>query len=214
MGKLFISYRRDDASGYARAIYQHLARHFGADAIFMDVESLSPGRDFVAEIHDSLAETSLILVLIGKDWIDRQADGRARIDDSRDFVRLEVALGLEREIPVLPILLGDAAFPAEAEVPDDLKGLLRRNAVRVTHPRFAADMESVVSVAAEALGVASGWGKVKTRVGGGMRTAGQRLRAPPESTGCSRLYTPHMLSGFLTLFTSPFPVCPDPCGGN
>src|SRR5262249_1451335 len=113
MTNVFISYRRDDSGGYSRAIYQHLVQQFGANAVFMDLETLKPGRDFVAEIKHALEESRLMLVLIGKDWMGPKVDGTYRIHDPKDFVRLEVALGLQQDILVIPILLGNASMPNE-----------------------------------------------------------------------------------------------------
>jgi hypothetical protein len=175
MTKVFISYRRDDSGGYSRAIYQHLVQQFGTNAVFMDLETLKPGRDFADEIKHTLAESRLMLVLIGKDWMGPKADGTYRINDPKDFVRLEVALGLQQDILVIPILLANASMPNEAELPDDIKALLLHNAVQVTHPRFTADMEGVLSVTAEALGVASGWGRFQRRLFSYVRW----LRTPP-----------------------------------
>jgi hypothetical protein len=68
MDKVFISYRRDDSGGYARAIYQHLVMRFGPNAVFMDLETLQPGLDFVSQLRDILKSAKVVLVLIGKDW--------------------------------------------------------------------------------------------------------------------------------------------------
>ena len=164
MDKVFISYRRDDSGGYARAMYQHLVMRFGPNAVFMDLETLQPGLDFVSQLRDILKSAKVVLVLIGKDWAGPRENGTARINDPHDFVRLEVALALEIGVPVVPVILGTAAMPPEVDLPEDVRGLLRRHAMNVTHPRFVADMEPLVSLVANELGVATGWGRVRRAV--------------------------------------------------
>jgi hypothetical protein len=87
--RIFISYRRDDAAGDAGRLADHLSRRFGADAIFLDIETIDPGTDFVDVLQTTLQRTSVVLVVIGRRWISLQhADGRRRLDDEHDFVRL------------------------------------------------------------------------------------------------------------------------------
>ena len=164
MDKVFISYRRNDSGGFARAIYQHLVQHFGSQAVFMDLETLEAGSDFAKQITAALADTKLVLVLIGKDWLGQGSGTAARVADPNDFVRLEVALALRGKAPIIPVLVGDAELPREADLPDDMRGLLSRNAVRVTHARFAADIAPIVAKAEEELGEAWWVGKTKRRV--------------------------------------------------
>jgi hypothetical protein len=45
------------------------------------------------------------------------------LDDPNDFVRIEIAAALQRNIPVIPILLEGATIPKAAELPEDLKEL-------------------------------------------------------------------------------------------
>jgi len=161
MSQIFISYRRDDTGGYARAIYQHLVAHFGPSMVFMDLESMQPGLDFPSQLEQGISSAKLMLVLIGKDWTGNRDASGARINDQSDFVRQEVVRGLQREIPVVPILLGNASLPQDGELPDELKPLTRRHAITVTHPRFVADMEPVILLASKELGLASGFGRIR-----------------------------------------------------
>ena len=159
--KIFISYRRDDTSGYARAIYQHLVRHLGQAAVFMDVEGLAPGVDFAGQVRKELSNTKLMLVLIGANWIGVRTNQQPRLLDDNDFVRLEVSIGLASNTPVIPVLLGNATMPIDTDVPEEIQPLLRLQAAQVTHQRFMADMEPIVKMSAAALGLDTAWHKLR-----------------------------------------------------
>ena len=135
MHGIFINYRRGESAPFARALYNVLAAEFGDRQVFMDVEDLrEPGKDFVDEIQFSLDSCAAMLTLIGKDWIDaRDRDGAVRLKDPRDFVRLEIATALKRDVRVIPVLLEGARMPDEDELPDDLTSLARRQALKLAH---------------------------------------------------------------------------------
>ena len=96
MGGVFISYRRDDTAGYAGRLYDALTAHFGRDLVFIDVDSIRAGQNFVDVIDGWIASCSVVIVLIGKGWLN-SADARGRrLDDPQDFVRLEVASALRQ----------------------------------------------------------------------------------------------------------------------
>jgi hypothetical protein len=164
MREIFISYRRDDTGGFARAIFQYLARQYGQKCVFMDLETLQPGHDFSIEIEQSMAQAKVMIVLIGRDWLGNKSDGTSRIQDSADFVRREVALGLQRNITVMPVLLGNATIPTEMDLPEEIRSLLRHHSAHVTLTRFNADMESIAVALNEAMGIASGWGRARHTV--------------------------------------------------
>lgn len=89
--RIFISYRRDDAAGEAGRLADHLSRRFGTGAVFLDIETIDPGTDFVSVLQTTLAQTAAVLVIVGTRWISlRGASGTRRLDDEHDFVRLEV----------------------------------------------------------------------------------------------------------------------------
>ena len=68
MSKIFISYRRDDSAGYAQAIYRELVRRFSKDQVFMDVDTVQPGVDFVRAIEGAVSGCDVLLAVIGKRW--------------------------------------------------------------------------------------------------------------------------------------------------
>ena len=97
MRGIFISYRRDDAEGQAGRLFEDLANTFGAERVFMDVTGIEPGRDFRRVIERQIASCSVLLAIIGKDWLTASDDkGARRLDDPLDFVRLETSSALTR----------------------------------------------------------------------------------------------------------------------
>src|SRR5260221_12041928 len=125
--QIFISYRRDDAAGYARAVYDELSRQFGAERVFIDVDNIDPGQIFDDVIQRAVGESLVLLVLIGKRWRGEREGALARIHEPGDLVRQEVAAALARGMRVIPVLLDETAMPTEAQLPDDLRTLANRN---------------------------------------------------------------------------------------
>jgi TIR domain len=139
---IFISYRREDAEGQAGRLFDDLVAHFGNDSVFMDVVGLEPGRDFRRAIDQQVASCGVLLALIGKNWLDaKNESGKRRLDDPMDFVRLETASALKRDIPVIPVLVRGASMPHAEDLPEDLKDLAFRNAVELTHARWDSDLQ-------------------------------------------------------------------------
>ncbi|HKX44985.1 MAG TPA: toll/interleukin-1 receptor domain-containing protein, partial [Burkholderiaceae bacterium] len=151
--QIFISYRRDDAAGYARAIYDELARRFGAERVFIDVDDIPAGQAFDEAIRSAVGRSQVLLVLIGKRWLGER-DGAAppRISEADDFVRIEVAAGLAQGMRVIPLLLDGATMPTAEQLPETLQPLTRRHALELGNTRFAADMERLVTALRSALG--------------------------------------------------------------
>jgi TIR domain len=117
MGKVFISYRRDDASGHAGRLYDHLAEHFGENAVFMDIDTIPPGEKFDSYIDENLRDCYMCIVVIGRRW------SIERLHDDGDFVRREIVSALARGIRVIPALFDGVKLPAAAELPVDLTDL-------------------------------------------------------------------------------------------
>ena len=144
MNGIFISYRRDDAPGYAGRLYDRLAAHFGSDRVFMDVQGIEPGVDFVEAIERALSSCEILIVLIGKDWLAADSAGRRRLDDPADFVRLETASALARDIRVVPVLVEGADMPRADLLPADLQPLVRRQAVELSHKQWDATSAELI----------------------------------------------------------------------
>lgn len=142
---IFINYRRNDSEGEAGRLFDELTGHFSQESIFMDVAAIEPGRDFRKAIDQSVATCSVLLALIGQEWLEsKDSLGRKRLDDINDFVRIELASALRRDIPVIPVLVRGAKMPHAEQLPDDLKDLAYRNAVELTHARWKSDVQVLI----------------------------------------------------------------------
>ena len=140
--RIFISYRREDAAGDAGRLADHLHRRFGRDHVFLDIDTIDPGRDFVQVLQSSLRETAAVLVVIGPRWTSLvDAAGVRRLDSPTDFVRLEVEAALGRNIPVVPVLVQGATMPRAEDLPASLASLVTRQAVSLDHAEFHDDAE-------------------------------------------------------------------------
>lgn len=145
MDGIFISYRRDDSAGYAGRLYDRLAGHFGPQRVFMDVEGIAPGLDFVEAIEQAVASCQVLIVMIGDEWsTGKDAAGRRRLDDPHDFIRLETGTALKRNIRVVPVLVGGAVMPRADELPDDVKALTRRQAIEINHKQWDASSGELI----------------------------------------------------------------------
>ncbi|MEO8312760.1 MAG: toll/interleukin-1 receptor domain-containing protein [Caldimonas sp.] len=150
--QIFISYRRDDAAGYARAAYDELVRHFSEQRVFIDVDDIVAGQSFTDAIRRAVGDSKVLLVLIGKRWLGERDDGSSKISEPGDFVAMEVAAGLAKGMRVIPLLLDGTTMPTPAQLPESLRALSERNALELGNTRFAADMDRLVRVLRDALG--------------------------------------------------------------
>jgi len=153
--QIFVSYRRDDAAGYARAVNDELGSCFGPERVFIDVDDINAGQPFSEVIQRSVGGSAVLLALIGKRWQGERDGAPARIFDTDDFVRQEVAVGLAKGLRVIPVLLDGAAMPEAAHLPPELVPLAGRNALALDNSRFAADMARLVREIRNALGEAA-----------------------------------------------------------
>ncbi len=151
---IFINYRRDDTSGYARVIHDKLIEKINSfdsafDAsfhvgVFMDVETISAGINFEDFIKHSLNSSLVVIVLIGKDWLSTKKDRGKRLDDPADYVRMEIITALNKGIPILPILLQGSKMPAAEDLPLPLAPLSKINALEIRDSNFESDLQEVV----------------------------------------------------------------------
>jgi hypothetical protein len=151
-GQIFISYRRDDASSAAGRLYDRLSAHFPQSQVFFDMDNIDPGIDFVKAIEESVTSCDVLVAVIGRHWLmTSDEQGRRRLDNPEDYVRVEIGAALKRDIRVIPVLVEGASMPQSGELPDDLKPLARRNALNVSHDRFRADADRLVGAVQRAL---------------------------------------------------------------
>ena len=145
MCAIFVSYRRSDSQGEAGRLFDDLVKHFGDNMVFMDVAGIEAGRDFRKVIEENVAGCGVLMVLMGPEWLNaRDESGVRRLDDPSDFVRLETASALRRDIPVIPVLVRGAGMPHAEQLPEDLKELAYRNCCEVTHARWKSDIQLLV----------------------------------------------------------------------
>jgi len=152
-GKIFLNYRRDDSRWPAISLYNLLAQVFPREQLFMDVEGyIRPGDDFVEVLEEQVSACEVMIVVIGPQWLSLTDDGGSpRIADVRDFVHIEIATALARKIRVIPVLVDGAGMPKEGALPEPLKALTRRQAIRLSHDRFSADGQGLVKALRESL---------------------------------------------------------------
>jgi len=152
MSKVFISYRREDSFSYARTTYRELVHHISKNRVFMDVDTVAPGADFVDVIQKAVAESDVLVAFIGKNWAGVDRNGKSRLNNPNDFVRLEISAALERNIRVIPVLVDGMTMPSQDTLPTSLKTLTRRNAMEISHTRFDYDVERLVTAVLRNLG--------------------------------------------------------------
>ena len=143
--QVFVCYRRDDSAAFAGRVQDRLAQEFGRELLFMDVDAIPLGVNFVTALHEAVAKCEVLLAVIGPNWLEaRDDDGARRLDDPNDFVRIEIGAALQRSIPVIPILLDGAKVPKANQLPEDLKELAMRNWLEVHHASFHSDLDKLV----------------------------------------------------------------------
>lgn len=152
MPGIFISYRREDSAGHAGRLFDHLKPHFGKDRVFMDVAGIEPGMDFVEAIDRAVGSCEVLIVVVGKQWLTcLEPDGKRRLDNPNDFIRLEVATALRRNVRVIPVLVQGARMPKADELPGELERLARRQAVEVSDTRWDSDVDQLIKALESAL---------------------------------------------------------------
>src|SRR5262249_113167 len=167
MSKIFMSYRRDDVGGYAHAVCSQLVHHFSKDRVFMDVDTIEPGVDFVTVIEETLRDSDVLVALIGERWAGMDNQGKSRLDDPRDYVRLEISTAPGLVIRVIPVLFNGVTMPSAERMAGPLESRSRRNGFEIRHTRFNRDMELLITAVRKVLDTAEERRKVeeeRTRV--------------------------------------------------
>lgn len=139
---VFISYRRQDSPHITGRIYDRLAAHFGREFVYKDVDSIPLGLDFRKHLQEHVGRCAVLVAVIGKRWNPFSDTGEPRLSDPRDYLRIEVESALERDIPVIPVLVDGAEIPAEKDLPPSLATLAYRNGILVRQdPDFHHDLD-------------------------------------------------------------------------
>ena len=145
MSGVFISYRREDSSGYAGRLFDILSTHFGRENKYMDLDSIMGGDNFETVIEEKISQCDVLLAVIGERWLTSEGvNGSRRLDMAGDFVRLEIAKALERGVRVIPVLVGGATMPHQDDLPIDLRPLSFHQAMDLRDAHFHADAEQLM----------------------------------------------------------------------
>ena len=142
MDGIFINYRREDSAPYTGRLYDFLQQRFPDRKVFMDIDGIAPGEDFVVTINRTLDSSRVVLAVIGPHWLDIQDErGNRRLDNSDDFIVRELSAALSSTARVIPILVGGVRMPQMDSLPQALRALARRNAIEISDSRFPSDAE-------------------------------------------------------------------------
>jgi formylglycine-generating enzyme required for sulfatase activity len=146
MSKIFISYRREESAHATGRIYDRLIQQFDRETVFKDVDSIPFGVDFRIHLDAQVAKCEVFLAVIGRDWIQNLGStGRTRLDDPRDYVRIEIESALKRQIPVIPVLVSGATIPPAERLSPSIQDLSYRNGIAVrSDPDFHRDMDRLI----------------------------------------------------------------------
>jgi hypothetical protein len=143
--RVFLSYRRSDAEAMAQTLFWCLLNQVDGIALFRDSDTLQPGMAYADIIDQTIANCDVVLVLIGKKWLNaKHADGRLRLADADDLVRLEVASALRQGKKVFPCLLNGARMPKAEQLSPDLQPVTRLHATPISQASFDRDVKPLV----------------------------------------------------------------------
>jgi hypothetical protein len=145
--RIFICYRREDTAGHAGRLRDRLAEAFGDSQVFLDIEHVGIGEDFVDRTTRVVGSCRAALVVIGQRWLSAvDPHGKRRLDDDKDYVRLEIATALQSSPPVavIPVLVQGAKMPTEEQLPADLRALSRRNALVAPDERWRPEVDRLI----------------------------------------------------------------------
>jgi hypothetical protein len=143
--RIFICYRREDTQGEAGRLYDGLTKPFGEPAVFMDIDSVPLGVNFVSFISEQLQHCSAVLVMIGRNWTTiTDQHGQRRLENAADHVRVEIALALKQQVPLIPVLVQNASMPHVDELPDDIRPLAFYNGLKLSPEFWRAGVERLI----------------------------------------------------------------------
>lgn len=143
---IFISYRRHDSGETVGRIHDHLLEAFEEERVFLDVDDQVGGEDYRRVIERALDRTDVVLAVIGSHWLTvTDREGRRRLDNPDDLVRIELETALAKSLKIVPLLVEGAPMPAAADVPPSLQPLCYRTAMPVRpDPDFPIDIRRLV----------------------------------------------------------------------
>lgn len=142
MLRIFICYRRDDAPHAAGRIGDHLARRFGDQSVFRDVDVLEAGVDYAHRIMNAIPTSDAVLVIIGPNWVS----AHRRLFDEADVLRQELEHAVRLRVPLVPVLIDKAMMPEERDWPESLRAVARFEAMHVRDRDFKYDFDRLLTL--------------------------------------------------------------------
>jgi hypothetical protein len=142
MAGVFLSYRRNDAGGWAGRLRDHLVLRYGEDRVWQDVEDLTVGADYLPQILENIAAADAVLIVIGPHWLDKRSPGgTTRLADPKDVLRTEIVHALKRKSGVIPTLVGGATMPDARDLPRPVAPLVKRNGIAIVDADWARSIQ-------------------------------------------------------------------------
>ena len=142
---IFICYRRDDSQDAAGRLHDRLVDAYGVGRVFIDIDSVPLGIDFVEHVTEQIGKCSAVIVMIGRQWHTiKDKKRRRRLDNEDDLVRAEIRAALQQKIPVIPVTVQNAAIPHAEDLPDDIRLLARRNGIDLSATRWTTDVDRLI----------------------------------------------------------------------
>jgi hypothetical protein len=149
----FVSYRRGESDAHAGRLADRFIEHFGEHRVFYDVDLTEPGVDFIGQIQSAVDSSEVLLAVIGKNWVTAtDSAGQKRLENPHDYVRIEIATALKRNIRVIPVLVQGAAMPSAHELPNDLTPLTRRRAFELHDASWRKEVQHLTTVLENVVG--------------------------------------------------------------
>jgi len=147
MTRVFVSYRREDSMAITGRLCDRFRDKFGGEKVFVDIDDIPYGANFVKAIEETLRTCHVVVVVIGDRWLGKRTRGKSRLDNANDFVRMELAIAMSQSKEILPILVGDARMPAPDDLPEEIRDLAYLNAPPLDIGRdFDRDVEKILTV--------------------------------------------------------------------
>jgi hypothetical protein len=145
MAEIFINYRRADSASAAGRLADRLTQRFGRERVFLDRDAIEPGADFSQKLREAIQAATVVIVIIGRDWLTQRApDGTRRLDQAADYVRREIETALENHVPTIPVLVEGALLPGAHELPSTIRSLVRLNAHELSDRRWSEDVDALI----------------------------------------------------------------------
>ena len=144
---IFINYRRRDSGTFSNLLAESLKMSFGKESVFIDTKSIRTGDNWSEKIETALEKASIILVVIGSEWLTLQDKfGRRRLDNKNDWVKNEIAHGLSKKnVKVIPVLLQGVDQLNKDALPKEIKGLTDFQSTRLSLDSWEQDRDNLIA---------------------------------------------------------------------